>query len=81
MTEADLIAGLRAALADVAPDLDVAAIDPAADLRSDLDIDSMDYLNFVIAVSQRFGVEIPEADYGQVATLQACARYLSAHVR
>ena len=77
MTEAEIIARLRDALGDVAPDLEVATIDPAADLRNDVDIDSMDFLNFVIAVSQRFGVDIPEADYGRVTTLRACARYLA----
>ena len=78
MSEAELMQGLRAALGDVAPDLDVADIDAETDLRNDLDIDSMDFLNFVIAVSQRFGVEIPEADYGQITSLQTCAEYVSA---
>jgi acyl carrier protein len=81
MTAAAVIDRVREALARVAPDLDIAAVDPAADLRNDLGLDSMDYLNFVIEVSQRFGVEIPEADYGQVTTIAACARYLEGRLR
>lgn len=79
MTDTDLLAQLRAVLGDVAPDLDVDRIDADADLRNDLDLDSMDVLNFVIGVSKRLGVDIPEADYGQIASLAKCAAYVEAH--
>lgn len=79
MTDPDILAGVRAALGDVAPDLAVDSIDAGTDLRNDLDIDSMDFLNFVIAVSQKFGVEIPEADYGRITSLAACADYVREH--
>lgn len=79
MTDTDVLQGVREALGEVAPDLDVDTIDAGTDLRNDLDIDSMDFLNFVIAVSQRFGVDIPEADYGQITSLATCADYVSAH--
>jgi len=78
MTETDPIAALRAVLAQVAPELDPDTVDANADLRNDLDLDSMDFLNFVIGVSAQLGVEIPEADYGAVATLAKCADYVSA---
>jgi acyl carrier protein len=79
MSDADLIERLRVVLSDVAPDLDVATIGVDADLRNDVGLDSMDFLNFVIGVSKRLGVAIPEADYRDVATLETCARYIVAH--
>jgi acyl carrier protein len=81
MTDADPIPTLRAVLAQVAPEIDTDAVDADADLRNDLDLDSMDFLNFVIGVSERLGVEIPEADYGFVATLAKCAEYVRAKQR
>jgi len=79
MNDPDLIDQLRAVLGDVAPDLDVSAVATDADLRNDIGLDSMDFLNFVIAVSKRLKVAIPEADYRQVATLDMCVRYLRQH--
>ena len=79
MNDADLINVLRAVLGDVAPDLDATTVAADADLRNDLGLDSMDFLNFVIGVSNRLGVAVPEADYREVATLDKCARYLRRH--
>ncbi len=61
-----------------APEVDFGAIDAAADLREQLDIDSLDFLNALIAVHERTGVDVPESDYAQVATLDAAAEYLAA---
>lgn len=77
MSDADLIVHLRHILSDVAPDLDVETIAVDADLRNDIGLDSMDFLNFVIAISKQLGVAIPEADYGKVTTLAKCAAYVS----
>lgn len=77
MTDTDLIGRLRQILGDVAPDLDVAAVPADADLRNDIGIDSMDFLNFVIAISKQLSVAIPEADYGKVTTLAKCADYVT----
>ncbi len=74
-----LIDQLRVVLGDVAPDLDVATVAPDADLRNDIGLDSMDFLNFVIAVGKQLKVAIPEADYRKVATLDKCARYIHEH--
>jgi acyl carrier protein len=76
MTDSGLIGLLRHILSDVAPELDVAAVPDDADLRNDVGIDSMDYLNFVIAISKQLSVTIPEADYGKVTTLAKCADYI-----
>jgi acyl carrier protein len=66
-------------LNNIAPEVDLAAIDPAADLREALDIDSMDFLNFVTAIHHRLGVDIPELDYSKLITLDGAVAYLAAH--
>lgn len=79
MSNTELIETIRSVLSDVAPDLDVTTIADDADLRNDIGLDSMDFLNFVIGISKRLGVAIPESDYRNVATLETCARYITAH--
>lgn len=76
MTEAEIKALLLEALGEVAPEADLAGLDPREDLREQLEIDSMDLLNFVIGVHRRTGVEIPEADYPKLASLDAAVAYL-----
>jgi acyl carrier protein len=66
------------ALARVAPEADLSALDARADLRDALDIDSMDFLNFVTAVHEALHVDIPERDYAKVRTLDGCLEYLAA---
>jgi acyl carrier protein len=65
-------------LADIAPELDPDEIRPDVNLRDQLDLDSMDFLNFMIAIHQEFGIEIPEADYRKLYTLEGCVEYLRA---
>ena len=81
MSEIKLTDRLRAILSDVAPDLDVGAIGDDEDLRNDVGLDSMDFLNFMIGVSKQLAVAIPEADYGKVASLAKCARYIEARTK
>jgi acyl carrier protein len=65
------------ALRSVAPESDPTSLDETARLRDELDLDSMDFLNFVIAVHTSLHVDIPEADYGKVQTLGGAVRYLA----
>ncbi len=65
-------------LNNIAPEIDLATIDPAADLREALDINSMDFLNFVTAIHHRLGVDIPELDYPKLVTLAGAIGYLQA---
>ena len=65
-------------LTQIAPEADPASIEPGVNLRDQLDIDSMDFLNFLIALDKQLHVEIPERDYGQLTTLDACVDYLAA---
>jgi acyl carrier protein len=78
MTESELRGVVLEVLGEVAPEADLERLDPAADLRDELEIDSIDFLNFVIGVHERTGIEIPEADYGKLSTLDACVSYLLA---
>ena len=66
------------ALARIAPEADLGGIDPRADLREMLDLDSMDFLNFIVGLHAETGVEVPESDYPKLATLAGCIAYLGA---
>ena len=67
------------ALGDIAPEADMDTLRRNVPFRDQLDIDSMDFLNFVIAVNERTGIDIPESDYGALDTLDGCVAYLNAH--
>lgn len=64
-------------LQKIAPEASTAKLKPDARIRDQLDIDSMDFLNFIIALHKQLQVEIPERDYPRLATLTGCTRYLS----
>jgi acyl carrier protein len=76
MTDDQIRSEVLAALGTVAPEEDSITIDPRMPLRDQLDIDSMDFLNFLIALRKRVGVEVREADYPKVATLEGCVNYV-----
>ena len=63
-------------IADIAPDEDLSGIKPDVRLRDQLDLDSMDFLDIVMELRKRYGVEVPEADYPKLATLDSCVEYL-----
>jgi acyl carrier protein len=65
----------------IAPEVDVAALDAARDLRDQIDIDSRDFLNFVIGLHKELGVDNPDADVAKLATLNGCVTYLSAKLK
>ena len=60
----------------IAPEVDLNEIDPAVDLREQIDLDSMDILNLAVAIHEATGVDIPEADYPQMTTVNGCIAYL-----
>ena len=78
MTEAEIKQVVREALSNVVPEVDFNAIDPAKDLRDQIDIDSVDFLNFVIGLHKELGVDIPDADVAKLTTLNGCVSYLLA---
>ena len=60
----------------IAPDVDAASVIPGIDFRDQFDFDSMDTLNLAIALHRELGVEVPEANYGQLASVDKCVAYL-----
>ena len=68
------------ALTRIAPEIDPASIESGASFRDQLDLDSMDFLNFVLAVHDCLGIEIPEADYSRLSTLDGAVAYLAARL-
>ncbi len=79
MSEAEMRTVLLDELAGIAPEIDGAAADPSGDLREEFDIDSMDFLNLVTALHERLGIDIPEADYPKLFTLDDAVAYLAGH--
>jgi len=78
VTESEIRQIVRQVLSNVAPEVDLESIDAGKDLREQIDIDSVDYLNFVIGLHKELGVEIPDADLPKLTTLNGCAAYLLA---
>jgi acyl carrier protein len=77
VTTDDLLDLLLEVLADIAPESDPSEVDPAADLRDELDLDSMDELNLITQVGERLGIDIPERDYRPMRTLDGAVGYLA----
>ena len=78
MNASELKSQVLSILGGIAPEADLSRIASDRSLRDQIDIDSMDFLNFIIALHQQLQVAIPEADYPQLATLDGCLRYLTA---
>ncbi len=78
MSDAQIQEIVLRVLAGIAPEADLTRLKPQGRLRDQLDIDSMDFLNFVIGLHRELHVEIPERDYGRLMTLAGCIEYLQA---
>lgn len=61
----------------LAPEIDPTNIIPDKPLRTQIDLDSMDWLNVLAAIHEKLGVDIPESDYGKVQTLDSIVAYLA----
>ncbi len=77
MTNEDIQKAVMKALSDVAPDADLGSLRLDRDMREELDIDSMDFLNVIVALKEALGVEVPEADYEKILTVNNCVAYLA----
>jgi acyl carrier protein len=80
MTDDELKQTVFEALKRIAPETEPAEVNGSLDLREQLDLDSMDFLNFVVELHERLHVDIPESDYGRLYTLDGCLRELRAHL-
>lgn len=77
MTRDELQTTILRVLGQIAPEADPDQLRPDVSFREQLDIDSMDFLNFVIALHKELHVEIPEKDYPKFASLRGCVEYLA----
>jgi acyl carrier protein len=76
MTKDDIKKLVIDIIADIALDEDTSDLKPDVRLRDQLQLDSMDFLDIVMELRKRHGIEVPEADYIHLATLDSCADYL-----
>jgi acyl carrier protein len=76
MTNDDISALVLDVLREVAPDIEPGKLDPALNFRDQFEFDSVDYLNFVLALEKRLGIKIPEGDYPKLSGQNACVTYL-----
>jgi acyl carrier protein len=77
VNENELREAVLTSLGEVAPEMDPATLDPSMPVADQVEIDSMDFLDFVVALAERTGVEVPERDYGDLASVDDCVRYLA----
>ena len=77
MNEAEIKTMIEEVLTQVAPNIDAGALDPEVAFRDQVEFDSLDFLNFVIALGERSGTEISEIDYPKLASLQGCVGYFT----
>jgi acyl carrier protein len=76
MSSEHILAVMRDELARLAPEVDFDAADRNRPIQQEFDLDSMDFLNYVTALHERLGVDVPESDYSKVATLAGGLDYL-----
>ena len=76
MTEEEVSLAVKDIIQTVAPDEDVTNLDPTIRLREQIDLDSMDFLDIVMELRKLYGVQVPEEDYKELATLAGCVAYL-----
>ena len=77
MTPEELKSQVLGILATIAPEIEPGELRGDKALRSQVDLDSMDWLNFLVALHERLKVEIPEADYAKLVTLEDLLGYLN----
>ncbi|MFO1376779.1 MAG: acyl carrier protein [Steroidobacteraceae bacterium] len=81
MNREELTALVLKELKQVAPNVDTAGLEPSLSFRDQFDFDSMDTLNLAIGLHRTLGIDIPELDYGQLASLDRAVDYLERHLR
>jgi acyl carrier protein len=77
MQATDISQAILDIISSIAPDEDTSNVKPDVRLRDQLDLDSMDFLDIVMELRKRYGVEVPEEDYPKLASLNSCVEYLT----
>ncbi len=78
MNRDEIKAALLQQIGNIAPEADLSKLDPAVDFREELDIDSIGFLNLVIALAEQLKIPIPEKDYPRLRTIENALGYLTA---
>jgi len=76
MTPAEIRAEIIDILGDIAPDEDLSGLTDDVPFRDQLELDSMDFLDIVMELRKRHRVQVPEEDYGQLASMASTVKYL-----
>lgn len=76
MTEEEIKNIIFQLLKKIAPDTEPSELKPDANIRETLTIDSFDTLQFIVALNDKLGIEIPEKDYGKTTTLKDLVSYI-----
>ena len=76
MTKDDIKKIVLVIIEEIAPDEDLSDVKPDVRLRDQLDLDSMDFLDIVMELRKQHGIEVPEEEYPELASLDSCANYL-----
>lgn len=80
MTESEFQSLIVQLLGEIAPEIDPKQIQPDVNLREQLDLDSMDFQNFVIALHESTHIDVPERDYAKLLTLNGAVAYLKSRL-
>ena len=81
MNEAEIRETVVDVLRGIAPEVEPGDMVAGQPLREQVDLDSMDWLNVIVGFHERFGLDIPEADYARLTTLDAIVAYLAGRLR
>ncbi len=76
MTSEEIVIAIKDIIAAIAPDEELAGLDLDLRLREQIELDSMDFLDIVMELRKRYGVQVPEEDYQELASLRGCIDYL-----
>lgn len=79
MSDEQIRAGVVDELTAIAPEIEQGDLVDTELLRDQVDLDSMDWLNFLVALNKRFGVDIPESQYASLRTIDDLTGYIQAH--
>ncbi len=76
MTKEEIVSAIKDIIRTIAPDEDLTNLVGSERLRDQIELDSMDFLDIVMELRKRYGVQVPEEDYKELATLDGCGAYL-----
>jgi acyl carrier protein len=80
MTQNEIRSEVLAVLTTIAPEVAPEDISDTVLLRDQVDLDSMDWLNFLIGIHKRMQVDIPESDYAGLRTLSDLVSYIDQRI-